>query len=193
MHAVGWQKCVWIERDRRRVLFADRCGDRRPQPRYVVVLGARPHQHADNGQRAGRLAMHEVHFHRELFAVKAMLARIVEMRLQQIKTLIVERHERPFPDLDLDGVAVIENPPRASAPDRDEIGLIDKRGGFQIDRRLARPARARRRVRRGCAPLVLMVIGPMRRRDRLVIRLAITGGGNRRAGVQAAALAAGQA
>src|ERR1700688_1585735 len=134
--ALGWQQSTRIDcrigLDRRSFLRWHR---RDNLVEYRVGLACW-HQYTDHCETAARVAMDEVHLHRKALAADQMLARPVEVKLQQRELVLANRKRAAFGDVDQNGVAVIDDRVGLFAPrdgERRELGLD---GFADVDRRL---------------------------------------------------------
>jgi hypothetical protein len=66
-------------------------------------------EYTDHAERTFGGLVNEMHFHRILFAAHGVLARRMEMQLQQLVRLVARRHGAAVSVVHLNGVTVIEN------------------------------------------------------------------------------------
>jgi hypothetical protein len=115
------------------------------------MLGARHQEYAEHRKAAGPRAVDEMCFHGEPLTVERMLARMMEVELDEVVAGAGNRGGASGRRLDLDGVAVVLDHPRPRLPSdvdvakgaRDRLGKVDRRlldadaAGLEVGRELA--------------------------------------------------------
>src|SRR5260221_14122832 len=148
--------------------FLGRHGTEDGLERGIVRPGR--NEDAEHGQLAAGGAMDEVTLEVKSLSRQQMLARMVKMILQQLVLLAADHAMRARLDIDLNGVAVVED---AKSPrlvgDIDRLAELGRDRILEVDRRLLDPELARLEVGRQLAPTArsrLALIAPMRRTGR---------------------------
>ncbi len=85
--------------------------------------------------------MHEMRFHRKALAVDQMLARMMEVKLQQLVLFVAKLDRAARGGIELDRVAVVHDGLRAANPVDLQRGQIGADRLFNVDRRLLRADR----------------------------------------------------
>ena len=105
-------------------------------------MSARLHHHADHRQRSVCVPMHEMHLHRCARAGDGVLARCMEMELQEPEGLARDRQDTAGSVVHLDRVAVVDDFQRRGLVVEDQVRPLGGKGIHDIDRRLHAPVGA---------------------------------------------------
>jgi len=164
----SWQQLADIDADAchfLRLAFLLRQGI--PQGLHQRILRAFAEQHRYHGQLAFRVFVHQVRHHRIAAAIDLFFARLVEVELQQVVALAVDRDAAAWGVVHLDGMAVVENLQRRRAVSEFQRRQLRLAGLADVDWRLVVAQLAGAEVLFQLAPVLRAVgafIAPVRRR-----------------------------
>src|SRR5690606_5352219 len=136
------------------------------QDRLEGAVGAPAlQQNSENGEATILPAVHEVALEGKAPATQAMLARMMEMELDEVAGILA--HDQPAAGLriDLNGVALVLDPREAAGIAEIELRQVGVNGAIDIDRRLAAADGAGLVVLRQFAPVLRPLaafVAPMR-------------------------------
>src|SRR5690606_690084 len=129
------------------------------------VVGSGTEKDADDRERARSRLVYEMNLHLERPAVEKVLARMVEMELDEIILRAGNGAGTAGIGVDLDGMAIVDEAQRKPAIVEPDAARVARQRSRQIDRRLLQAELADFEVRRELAPMLgsgLSLVGPMR-------------------------------